>query len=60
MSQKSSVPQAVSFVSQVLKRDIQINLAASDRVSHTSRPADFSGIAPGYVRESGSRDHEGY
>jgi hypothetical protein len=42
MSQKSSVPQAVSFVSQVLKRDITVKrdavrheaLEMSDRLGH--------------------------
>ena len=31
MSQKSSVPQAVSFVSQVLKRDKALALGSSSR-----------------------------
>ena len=43
MSQKSSVPQAVSFVSQVLKRDIKINYHTDCRdPSHIQATAERS------------------
>jgi light-regulated signal transduction histidine kinase (bacteriophytochrome) len=37
MSQKSSVPQAISFVSQVLKRDIGLPLCRSIVEAHRGR-----------------------
>ena len=50
MSQKSSVPQAVSFVSQVLKRDSE---HVTDIVSHYAAPA--CGTKLGYVDQPSGR-----
>jgi hypothetical protein len=43
MSQKSSVPQAVSFVSQVLKRDTQLTRQSVDEYLKAAgkKPGDF-------------------
>jgi len=40
MSQKSSVPQAASFVSMVLKRDTKTMAVSSDRQLSTGKPAN--------------------
>ena len=50
MSQKSSVPQAVSFVSQVLKRDIFINLLLRPIVQFINRqPLRATELEVGYL-----------
>jgi hypothetical protein len=41
MSQKSSVPQAVSFVSQVLKRDILRMSSTTPRLGRTDNPSQI-------------------